>query len=359
MFTDPHDSPLKSSSDMDQLDLPRSLESAGVSLENTPLPFRRSPKEREIPSLASTLLFLVISGGTLFVTEIGAFGFALETHLFGRENSDALLRDPRLLIPSMALAYLISGLLLWAIFTNLWRRPFAEAIRWNGGAVQKRSYIFIALGIGLSLAVQFLSNYLPIPKTLPIDDFFRTSTDVWFVAIFGTFIAPAFEELAFRGFLVPSLASAWDWMRERSTGFGASIPAIPSPAGQLTDALDPTAHPAPGQYLDEDRYPHQTLLANRPGGDPHPGDPHWSRGAQVVSSILTSIAFALIHADQLAHSWTPLAVLFAVSIVLCAVRLRFHSLAASTMVHAVYNGTIFALLFYATDGFRHLDKMNL
>ena len=65
----------------------------------------------------------------------------------------------------------------------------------------------------MSLAVQFLSNFLPIPKTLPIDDFFRTPADVWMVALFGTFLAPVCEELAFRGFLLPSLASAWDWLR--------------------------------------------------------------------------------------------------------------------------------------------------
>ena len=68
-------------------------------------------------------------------------------------------------------------------------------------------------GVALSLVVQLLSNYLPIPKTLPIDDFFRTPADVWLVALFGTFLAPVFEELAFRGFLLPSLASAWDWLR--------------------------------------------------------------------------------------------------------------------------------------------------
>ncbi len=61
--------------------------------------------------------------------------------------------------------------------------------------------------------MQFLSNFLPIPKTLPIDDFFRTPADVWMVALFGTFVAPVFEELAFRGFLLPSMASTWDWLR--------------------------------------------------------------------------------------------------------------------------------------------------
>jgi membrane protease YdiL (CAAX protease family) len=158
----------------------------------------------------------------------------------------------------------------------------------------------------LSLAVQFLSNYLPIPKSLPIDDFFRTPGDVWMVALFGTFVAPLFEELAFRGFLLPSLASAWDWVRgERETFVDGS----------------------------------------------------WSGPALVFACTVASIAFAFVHADQLAHAWAPLAVLFTVSLALCAARLRTQSLAASALIHATYNGTIFTILFFATGGFRHLDKI--
>jgi membrane protease YdiL (CAAX protease family) len=52
-----------------------------------------------------------------------------------------------------------------------------------------------------------------------------------------------------------------------------------------------------------------------------------------------------------------LSVLFAVSLVLCGVRLWTQSLAASTFIHATYNGTIFTILFFATGGFRHLDKI--
>jgi membrane protease YdiL (CAAX protease family) len=165
--------------------------------------------------------------------------------------------------------------------------------------------------------VQFLSNYLPIPKTLPIDDFFRTSADVWLVALFGTFLAPVFEELAFRGFLLPSLASAYDWLR----------------GNKHSSNGDPIVAPVVGN------------------------DQHWSVAALVVSCALTSIAFALVHADQLAHAWAPLAVLFGVSLVLCLVRLWTQSLAASTLIHATYNATIFTILFFVTGGFRHLDKI--
>jgi Na+-translocating ferredoxin:NAD+ oxidoreductase RnfD subunit len=85
--------------------------------------------------------------------------------------------------------------------------------------------------------------------------------------------------------------------------------------------------------------------------------PDWSWPAIVFATIITSIGFALLHGAQLAHSFAPLAVLFAVSVVLCATRLRFHSLAASTLVHSMYNATIFVMLFIGTDGFRHLDKL--
>jgi hypothetical protein len=123
----------------------------------------------------------------------------------------------------------------------------------------------------------------------------------------------------------------------------------------LARAIQPrwTARPA-GTALYGESGGHDGLTDAR--RNPLP-DPKWSTNALIFSSILTSIGFALLHADQLGHSMAPLAVLFTVSLVLCAVRLKWHSLAASALVHAAYNGTIFTLIFYATDGFRHLDKL--
>jgi uncharacterized protein len=253
------------------------------------------------------------------LTSVSAFALVMGLHLLGPETPEQLLREPRLLIPSMAAGYLIAGAIVWAIFTYLWQKPFAEGLHWNFSVVRRRWVPLLAGGIVLSLAVQLLSNFLPIPKTLPIDDFFRTPADVWMVALFGTLLAPVCEELAFRGFLLPSLASAWDWLRGLRPMSGESL--VASDRG--------------AQY-----------------------DPRWSVAALVVSCTITSIAFALVHADQLAHAWAPLAVLFGVSLVLCGVRLWTHSLAASTMIHATYNGTIFTILFFGTGGFRHLDKIS-
>ena len=74
--------------------------------------------------------------------------------------------------------------------------------------------------------------------------------------------------------------------------------------------------------------------------------------------MLTSVPFALLHAQQVAHAWTPLAMVFLVSLVLVAVRDRTGSVAASAIVHACYNFSIFAALFAASDGFRHLQHLN-
>jgi uncharacterized protein len=268
---------------------------------------------RRIPNFGHTVLFFTVAIIVLLLTSFSVFALAMSLHLLGKETPEQLLREPRLLIPTMAVGYLVAGAIVWALFTYLWQRSFAQALHWNFVAVRVRWGRLLAGGIALSLVVQFLSNFLPIPKTLPIDDFFRTPSDVWMVALFGTFMAPVFEELAFRGFLLPSIASAWDWLR--------------------------------GQ---------QRELENGAGSD---RDPRWSIPALIASCTVTSVAFALVHADQLAHAWAPLSVLFAVSLVLCGVRLWTQSLAASTFIHATYNGTIFTILFFATGGFRHLDKI--
>ena len=58
----------------------------------------------------------------------------------------------------------------------------------------------------LSLVLQFLGHFVPVPKDLPMDRLFRTSFDAWILAVFGVLIAPLMEELFFRGFLYPVLA---------------------------------------------------------------------------------------------------------------------------------------------------------
>ncbi len=80
----------------------------------------------------------------------------------------------------------------------------------------------------------------------------------------------------------------------------------------------------------------------------------WGAGASVA---ITALCFALIHEAQLGHAWAPLLLLWFVGLVLTAVRAWTKSVGASFCVHAGYNFTLFALMYIATDHFRHLEKL--
>lgn len=58
----------------------------------------------------------------------------------------------------------------------------------------------------------------------------------------------------------------------------------------------------------------------------------------------TSAAFALVHGGQYGWQWQRLAILFWVGLALGAVRARTRSTKAAALVHAAYNGLLFALV---------------
>ncbi|HUS19005.1 MAG TPA: type II CAAX endopeptidase family protein [Terriglobales bacterium] len=71
---------------------------------------------------------------------------------------------------------------------------------------------------------------------------------------------------------------------------------------------------------------------------------------------VTAFLFALMHHGQLAGAWAPLAVLFAVGLVLTAVRVWSGSVAACWITHLAYNGTLFATIYYFSNGFRNMTR---
>jgi membrane protease YdiL (CAAX protease family) len=78
----------------------------------------------------------------------------------------------------------------------------------------------------------------------------------------------------------------------------------------------------------------------------------------VIAVVLTSAAFGLIHAPQLGTAWAPVLLVFLVGLTLTTTRAVTKSVAPGMLIHIAYNGTISVLLFVATDGFRHLEKLN-
>ena len=92
--------------------------------------------------------------------------------------------------------------------------PFLQAIRWNWpGNGRWVAYLFG--GCLLSIALQGVAHFLPMPKELPIDRFFHTPAEAWGLSLFGVTFAPVMEEFFFRGFLYPVL--------ERRTGLFLAV----------------------------------------------------------------------------------------------------------------------------------------
>jgi membrane protease YdiL (CAAX protease family) len=219
---------------------------------------------------------------------------------------------PKLLVGSEALTYIATLAISWFLFPLFWKRPFAEGIQANPDAARRNLFRLIPIGLILSFTVQAISSLATMPKDIPMDDFFRTASDVWLITAFGTLVAPLFEEILFRGFLLPAFAIAYDWL---------SLPRTPA----AREAW------------------HATNKLTRP--------------ALVFSAVLTSILFSALHGQQTGFAWPVLILLFCVSVVLCFVRIRLRSVMASTLIHVSYNATIFLFAFAATGGYRHLDKL--
>jgi membrane protease YdiL (CAAX protease family) len=280
---------------------------------------------RTVPNLGHALLFGLTAGTVIFLVESVAMGVAMGLHLLPHRTAAQLAKEPLLIIPSMAFSYLLTLFIAYVFFPLLWQRGFGKGIHWNFPVALRKAIYLVLTGVALGLVIQWLSNYLPMPKSLPMDNFFRTRRDVWMVTLFGIFLAPAFEEISFRGFLLPAFAYAWDWVQSKTR---------------------------PNSSAREEK-----TLSFGPASEKSPSGRTASLRAVLYSTILTSILFALLHADQLAHAYGPLAVLFSVSLVLTFVRLRTGSVAASALVHASYNFSIFLTLFISTGGYRHLEKM--
>jgi membrane protease YdiL (CAAX protease family) len=268
------------------------------------------PVPRRIPNLGHAALFISFAAVLLLVFEV-------TLALMGKvpavpHGGTITVPHPMLQIAMMAAIYLITLLIAWLVFPFIWRRPFLDGIQWHWSAARGQANRLITLGFALGVMMAIITAFISSPKNLPIDEFFATPATAWIITLFGTFAAPVFEEICFRGFLFPAFAIAYDWI---------ALPRTPEARTQWqsTTSLTPAS--------------------------------------LVFSAALTSFLFAMLHAQQDAHIWAALAGLFCISLVLTFVRVKTQSVAASTLVHASYNGFIFLMTLIATGGYRHLDRM--
>jgi membrane protease YdiL (CAAX protease family) len=292
-----------------------------------PLPSSR------VPHIGHAAMFLSFAGLMLLLSQL------VMLTLSHTATSSAGVVHPKRQLAAMAVTYFVTLGACFLVFPLFWGREFPAGLNWNGGAARRLAARLVAIGLLVGWGVQAMSSLIPMPKSIPMDDFFKTPSDVWLVTLFGTLLAPLFEEIAFRGFLLPAFSIAFDWL-------APVVRYVAAFSSATLGGQEPPRHVA-------------IFREAAPAGlAPDTGNLFFrSRTAVVSASLVTSALFALLHAEQLAHAWAALAILFGVSLVLTAVRVRTRSVACSTSVHASYNLSVFLTLLLATGGYRHLDKI--
>ena len=261
------------------------------------------------------LSMLIPIGGVALAGTIAALLFPMRLHWFGwSTDTQAAATNVQFILATEVILYLITFAISLVVFPHFWNKSFFAGLHWRGAVALQRFWPLAATAFGCAGLAALDGVLMPGPSNAPIEKMISSPGAAWLMFAFGTTAAPFFEEMFFRGFLLPALCTGWDWTVEQITH-----------------------DPAP------------TLDAN--------GNPQWSIPAMLIGSVLTSIPFALIHVDQQGHALGPFILLILVSLILCTVRLKTRSLAASTLVHACYNFILFSVEFIVTGGFRHFDKM--
>ncbi len=90
---------------------------------------------------------------------------------------------------------------------------------------------------------------------------------------------------------------------------------------------------------------------------PAPGASAAGRWGRFLAVLATSLAFAMVHSEQLGQAWGPLLVLFMVGLVLTITRVVTRSVTPGLLIHVGYNLMLFGVLYVGTDHFRHLERM--
>ncbi len=262
------------------------------------------------PNMGHLLILFILSAILLLGSQFASLATMRYFRVFGRHSMQtyaALMQgDARWLVATEAFGYALVLCAAVPLFRAIWHRSFASGLHWNAAQAGSHLGRLLLVGLGCGFGIALLGTYLPMPKDPPIlADLIRSPSGAWMMFIFGITGAPLFEEMFFRGFLLPAFLNAFRWLS-----------------------------------LKGDLSPRAVVWLGMP-----------------ASALLTSVPFALLHGQQVSHAWAPVLLIGLVSLVLCAVRLRLNSLASSTIVHSAYNFTLFAGILVQTGGFRHLDRI--
>jgi membrane protease YdiL (CAAX protease family) len=195
------DDPLDKSGDS-PMEADPSDKSAGPPMEALPGGGPRFSESGDFPVWSGRDLvgIVVVLFVALFLADSFALLIADAVSGVSRGNARALASDPRVAVPTQGAAYLATVGFIVRVIKRRHRSRFLQAVHWRFPAQWLK---FLLGGMVLAILIQALSLKLPIPKQMPIDQYFQSTSGAWMMAGFGTLVAPFCEELFFRGLLFP------------------------------------------------------------------------------------------------------------------------------------------------------------
>ncbi|PYV81361.1 MAG: hypothetical protein DMG93_15645 [Acidobacteria bacterium] len=190
-------------------------------------------------------------------------------------------------------SYVVTLGFMFTTATHRGGTRFGSAVRWNW----PRSWAaYLGLGLAFAIGLQVLAKFLPMPKEIPMEAFFKTALRAWILSIAAMTFVPLMEELFFRGFLYPVVA------RRLGVIFAVLFTAVSFTAIHVPQLADP----------------HMPLSA----------------------------------------SWGAVLLIFIIGLALTVVRALKKSVAAGVLIHMAYNGVTSLAAIVVTGGFRHLDRLS-
>jgi membrane protease YdiL (CAAX protease family) len=188
--------------------LPESIESASAatydeSVPGAPLVTLPPPKTFPAWSAWDVVAILAFTLFAILVSTVVALFITRALPQYHNATLTELTTNAEVVIGAQAAAYPLVMLFMFVIVRSRSKQPFGQAIHWEWPGMLAPA--FVLGGVILALVVESLARFLPIPKSLPMDTYFRDATSAYTMAAFGITLAPLLEELFFRGMLYPVL----------------------------------------------------------------------------------------------------------------------------------------------------------
>lgn len=228
-------------------------------------------------------IFLLLMVAALALIAAGQIGLTLYMRSTGVSDMQAAIAaisgDPYWALAVQAGAWMPVLLYMYFVVVRKYKRRFGEGLGWL--ALPHPATHYFAVGVFMVFSVTLMAMVVEIPdKAYPMLELFKDREALWILGAFGVLVAPAIEEIVFRGFLYAAL--------ENAHGSGIAL-------------------------------------------------------------LATSALFSLVHGTQYGWQWQNLLILLWVGLILGAIRAQTGSTKATTLVHASYNGLLFAILILAPD----------